>query len=169
MFRKSIKFVSRKAILSSMLAMALSASAFAGQPPSTGLGQSWPNAVDVSVSPHYHVYVFARDGIRYIQVNDSNGTVRGAVAVADHVVLVLPVGVDASSVVTSAPQAHNQVSDVSGETVYRDGSVQVNATPQSTGAVQLLVTSVNDDDTCTSPFNCTGGSVVGAPTNNNSQ
>jgi hypothetical protein len=137
-----------------MFAMVLSASVWAGQPPSTGLGQSWPSAADVSVSPHYHVYVFARDGIRYIQVNDSNGTVRGAIAVADHVVLVLPVGVDAASVVTSAPQAQVRASSVSGETVYRDGSVQIDATPQSTGGVQLVVTKLDDGDTCTSPFNC---------------
>jgi hypothetical protein len=155
MFRESIKFASRKAIVSGVFAMVLSASVSAGQPPSTGLGQSWPNAADVSASPHYHVYVFARDGIRYIQVNDSNGTVRGAVAVADHVVLVLPVGVDASSVAISAPQAQAQVSNASGETVYRDNSVQLNATPQSSGAVQLTVTKLDDDPaTCTNPFNC---------------
>jgi hypothetical protein len=142
-----------------MFAMVLSASVCAGQPPSTGLGQSWPNAADVSVSSHYHVYVFARDGIRYIQVNDSNGTVRGAVAVADQVVLVLPVGVDAASVATSTPPTQAQVSNVSGETVYRDASVQINATPQSTGAVQLVVTKLAPDGICTNnPFNCPPGS-----------
>ncbi|HTV86023.1 MAG TPA: hypothetical protein VME63_11480 [Dyella sp.] len=149
-----------------MLAMVFSASVWAGQPPSTGLGQSWPNAADVSVSPHYHVYVFARDGIRYIQVNDLNGTVRGAVAVADHVVLVLPIGADASSVVTYQPQANAQRPNASGETVYRDGTTQISASPQSTGAVQLIVSTANDQGTCTDPFNCTGGNVTGIPTGN---
>ena len=161
MFRESIKFASRKAIASGVFAMVLSASVVAGQPPSTGLGQSWPNAADVSASPHYHVDVFARDGIRYIQVNDSNGTVRGAVAVADHVVLVLPVGVDASSVAISAPRTQAQVSNASGETVYRDNSVQLNATSQSSGAVQVTVTKLDDDGTCTNPFNCPPADVPG--------
>lgn len=66
--------------------------------PGTGLGQSWPNATDVSASPHYHVYVFWKDGIRYFQINDLNGNVRAAIAVANHVVLVLPVGLDAAAV-----------------------------------------------------------------------
>jgi hypothetical protein len=169
MFCESIKFASRKAIASGMFAMILSASVWAGEPPSTGLGQSWPNAADVSASPHYHVYVFARDGIRYIQVNDLNGTVRGAIAVADHVVLVLPVGVDASSVATAAPQSQARVPSDSGETVYRDGSVQLNATPQSTGAVQLTVTKLENDTTCTDPFNCTTGGATGAGPLNSKQ
>lgn len=150
--------------MSTLLAMVLSTSAFAGQPPSTGLGQSWPNVADVSVSTHYHVYIFVRDGIRYIQVNDLNGTVRGAIAVADHVVLVLPVGADASSVITSAPQANTQVPNVSGETVYRDSSMQISATPQSNGAVQLVVTPMDETNTCTA-FNCTGGNVTASPVN----
>ncbi|WP_147292887.1 hypothetical protein [Dyella psychrodurans] len=163
MFRESLRFASRNAVFSTLLAMVLSASAFASQPPATGLGQAWPNATDVSVSPHYHVYIFVRDGIRYIQVNDLNGTVRGAIAVADHVVLVLPVGVDASSVVTSASQTNTQVPSVStGETVYHDSSIQIDATPQSTGAVQLLVTPMDSSNTCTA-FNCTGGSVTASP------
>ncbi|KAF1008682.1 MAG: hypothetical protein GAK28_01110 [Luteibacter sp.] len=54
--------------------------ATAAQPATTGLGSSWPNATDVSASPQYHVYRFERDGIRYIQINDATGTVRGAVA-----------------------------------------------------------------------------------------
>jgi hypothetical protein len=166
MLRQTLGFVSRRAVFSTLLAMVLSASAFASQPPSTGLGQSWPNAADVSVSPHYHVYIFVRDGIRYIQVNDLNGTVRGAVAVADHVVLVLPVGVDASSVTTSTLHDTNQVLNVSGETIYRDSSLQINAIPENTGAVQLVVTPMDTSDTCTSVFNCTGGSVTSDPSNN---
>jgi hypothetical protein len=165
MRRHSLRFVSRNAVASALLAMVLSASAFASQPPSTGLGQAWPNTTDVSISPHYHVYVFVRDGIRYIQVNDTNGTVRGAVAVADHVVLVLPVGVDASSVVATASRTTAQAQSVSGETVYRDSSLQITATPESTGAVQLVATPLDDTGTCTA-FNCTGGSVTSDPTNN---
>jgi hypothetical protein len=158
MFRKSHGLVSRKAVMSALLVTVLSTSAFAYQPPSTGLGQSWPNATDVSVSPHYHVYVFIRDGIRYIQVNDLSGNVRGAVAVADHEVLILPVGVDSQYVTTS--QASNQAASATGassaETVYSDSSTQITATPVRTGVVQLNVTT---SDTCTG-FDCTGAVVT---------
>jgi len=161
MFGESLRLVSRKAVMSVLLAAILSTSSLASQSPATGLGQSWPNAADVSVSPHYHVYIFVRDGIRYIQVNDSNGTVRGAVAIADHVVLVLPVGVDAASVITAPSTTSAQLARTSGatnsETVYSDSTVQISAAPQNTGAVQLTVTPMDASGTCTA-FNCTGGS-----------
>jgi hypothetical protein len=144
MFSKSHAWVSRKAIIGVLLAAAFSTSALANQPPSTGLGQSWPNTTDVSVSPHFHVYVFVRDGVRYIQINDLNGTVLGAVAVADHVVLVLPVGVDAAYVTTSQSGG--------GEAVYRDATTQISALAADHGAVGL---NVANTDTCTT-FDCTG-------------
>jgi hypothetical protein len=159
MFRKSNGFISRKAVMSTLFAAVLSTSAFAFQSPSTGLGQSWPNATDVSVSPHYHVYVFLRDGIRYIQVNDLNGTVRGAIAEADHVVLVLPVGADAQHVTTSQVNIHaaSAIDASAAETVYSDSAMQITATPESNGSVQLKVISF----ICTSPTECDGGNVVG--------
>jgi hypothetical protein len=140
--------------MSILLAALLSTSAFAGAP-ATGLGQSWPNATDVSVSSHYHVYVFIRDGIRYIQVNDLNGTVRGAVAVADRVVLVLPVGVDAPYVTTQQAQVSTVANNA--ETVYSDSATRITATPTSSGALQLNVTtSPIAPSICTNPFNCPG-------------
>jgi hypothetical protein len=157
MFRKSSGFALRAGAVSTLFAAFLSTSVLAHEAPATGLGQSWPNATDVSVSPHYHVYVFVRDGIRYIQVNDLNGTVRGAVAMADRVVLVLPVGVDAPYVTTQ----HAQVPVTSGETVYRDSSTRITATPSNTGAVQLAVITPTDSSAiCTNPAACTG-QVVG--------
>lgn len=154
MFRKPSGFALRAGAVSTLFAALLSASAFAYQAPATGLGQSWPNAADVSVSPHYHVYVFVRDGIRYIQVNDLNGTVRGAVAIADRVVLVLPVGVDAPYVTTQHAQV--PVTAANAETVYRDSGTRVTATPTNTGAVQLDVAtqSTETPGICTNPANC---------------
>jgi hypothetical protein len=158
MFRKSSGFILRASAVSTLFAALLSTSVLAHEAPATGLGQSWPNATDVSVSPHYHVYVFVRDGIRYIQVNDLNGTVRGAVAMADRVVLVLPVGVDAPYVTTQRAQ----VPVTNGETVYRDSSTRITATPTNTGAVQLdVATPVTPSGICTNPFNCTGVSPSG--------
>ncbi len=158
MFRKPSSFALRAGVVSTLFAALLSTSALAREAPATGLGQSWPNAADVSVSPHYHVYVFVRDGIRYIQVNDLNGTVRGAVAMADRVVLVLPVGVDAPYVTTQ----HALVPVTHGETVYRDSATRITATPTNTGAVQFdVITPAADPATiCTNPAACTG-QVVG--------
>jgi hypothetical protein len=153
MFHTSHEFVSRKTVIAALLGVALSTSALAYQAVSTGLGQSWPNAADVSASSHFHVYVFVRDGIRYIQVNDLSGTVRGAVAVADHEVLVLPVGTDEQNVTTSA-RASN-----SAETVYNDGTTQVTAEPASSGMVKLGVVT---PAACPypSPTDCTGNLLI---------
>lgn len=123
--------------------------------PSTGLGQSWPNAADVSASPHYHVYVFWKDGIRYFQINDLNGNVRAAIAVANHVVLVLPVGLDAATVVIGS-QVSAKTSSGS-ETVYSDRELTLTATPQSDGRVVInsLVA-----QTCDTSSDCSLGSVA---------
>lgn len=114
----------------------------------TGLGASWPNAPDVSTSPHYHVYRFERAGIRYVQVNDGNGTVRGAVGYTGGQILDLPIGADASPwVLGTAPGA------TSGEPVYRDEAVSISAALQSDGTEQLIVT----PSTCEKdPLACSG-------------
>lgn len=109
----------------------------------TGLGQSWPNAADVSASPHYHVYLFQRAGVRYVQVNDLGGTVRGAIAVIGNETLDLPVGVDASR--------WSNVADASasGEAVYRDDTVTVLVAPQPDGSARMMLApGCNDPVTC---------------------
>lgn len=149
-----------------LLAALISASAVAYQSSATGLGQSWPNAMDVSASPHYHVYAFVRDGIRYIQVNDLNGTVRAAVAVADNVILVLPIGVDQQYVTTQHNAGGPDAAENAGvtETVYSDGTTRMTATPTSTGAIVVDVSTTpaaQVDQTCSDPFNCAGNVVNG--------
>jgi hypothetical protein len=135
------------ALLSSaLLVMGLATSAMATDTPSSGLGQSWPNATDVSANPHWHVYVFDKDGIRYVQVNDLNGSVHGAIATAGGQVLVLPIGSDSQNVST----ATSTTTGTSSQTVYSDSQVTISATPLSTGATQLTVTA-----TCTGdPLEC---------------
>lgn len=154
MFRKPIGSAAYTRVITIAIAALLSTPAFA-QAPATGLGQAWPDTTDVSVSPHYHVYVFVRDGIRYVQINDLGGTVLAAAAIADNVVLVLPVGVDAPYVTTQhgAPSAN-----ASTETVYSDSSTRITATPTSTGAVLINVatTPVATPNICTNPVNCSG-------------
>lgn len=144
MFRFSHGFVLRRATLAGLLAACVSLAATAAQPQqqSGGLGQAWPNAQDVSSSPRWHVYVFERDGIRYFQVNDLNGTVRAAVATANGQFLVLPIGHDASLVTTSSKPAspaatRRAMTNAPAETVYQDNAVQLQVVPQSNGNVQM--------------------------------
>ncbi|WP_156162437.1 hypothetical protein [Burkholderia sp. MSHR3999] len=128
------------------------------EPASTGLGQAWPNATDVSLSPHYHVYVFRRDGIRYIQINDVNGVVRAAIATADGVVLILPIGTDAAHVKTlraaSGDATQPTSTESSTETVYRDQATTVSVTPLSTGALSITT---QQAATCSNPGECSNG------------
>ena len=123
----------------------LTTSALAAGPTSTGLGQSWPNTTDVSTSPRYHVYVFQKQGVRYVQVNDAAGTVRGAIAYTSaNSILDLPIGVDAgrwimpTDVVGAAPST--------GEKVYRDEAVSITVAPQAGGLSSFQVNSE-----CTNP------------------
>ncbi|MGC1548225.1 MAG: hypothetical protein WA777_06815 [Rhodanobacter sp.] len=154
-------FNASKTVLAGLFAMALSTAAMAAQPqlPSTGLGQAWPNATDVSSSPHYHVYVFQKDGIKYVQVNSLNGTVLGAFATAGDVLLALPMGTNAEPAnASTAPFTATRASST--ETVYSDKAVQIVATPQSNGTtVKALLMAI-----CTDPVACGLNQVV-SPTN----
>lgn len=120
------------------LAMCLSGAAFA-QAPSTGLGQSWPNTQDVSVSPNYHVFVFVLGGVRYIQVNDFYGNILGSVGTANGQFITLPIGRFAQLV--STPQqpapASNATPATAPAVVYNDGATTVTATPMSDGTLRL--------------------------------
>ena len=142
------KFLPRSIALAGLIVLGLSAPAFATEAPVAGLGQAWPNAPDVSASPHWHVYVFVRDGVRYIQVNDLNGNVRGAFATANGQFLVLPMGRDADRVSTPQQAAKNVVripAHAYRETVYHDSTVQVAAVSLTSDSVLLYATSPCDD------------------------
>ncbi|PRF23193.1 hypothetical protein C6P98_13930 [Burkholderia multivorans] len=151
--------LSRRALAFGIVAvLGLPGFAVAAEPASTGLGQAWPNATDVSLSPHYHVYVFRRDGIRYIQINDANGVVRGAIATADDVVLVLPIGTDAAHVrtlhVASGGTTPSTSTGTSTETVYRDQATTLSVTPLSSGALSITT---QQAATCSNPGECSNG------------
>ncbi|WP_266158615.1 hypothetical protein [Dyella silvatica] len=104
----------------------------------TGLGQSWPHTFDISASPHWHVYAFENGGIRYIQINDLNGTVRGAFASANGQFLVLPMGLD-SQQISTPQQSIGLPSIVTGtvwtEVVYQDTSVVITVTLSTHGTI----------------------------------
>lgn len=124
--------------------------AWSATPPETGLGQAWPNASDSSLSPRYHVYVFERSGIRYVQVNDTSGKVRGAVAVIGSELVGLPVGSDASRWLTPQEGSVDGSSVRAAEPVYQDGSVRVSVAPQADGTARLFATEVD----CKNPAEC---------------
>ncbi|WP_233842222.1 hypothetical protein [Dyella sp. 2HG41-7] len=150
-----------RATLGLFLAMGLSGVAAAAAPPTTGLGQAWPNAVDVSASPHWHVYVFVLNGIEYVQVNDLNGNVIGAVGTAGGQFITLPIG-NASQYVATPQQSAAHAPSVSATsaatTVYRDSSMVLTATPQTSGITTLNAASANTAATCQDPEQCGAGS-----------
>jgi hypothetical protein len=89
--------------------------------------------------------VFVLNGIKYVQVNDLNGTVHAAVGAANGTVVVLPMGVDSQNVQTAASSAPSTA-----QTVYSDATTTVTAAPQSNGTTQITVI----EDTCTNPVSC---------------
>lgn len=154
----SQKRFSRPAVMAGLLALALSTPVLADDPQSNGLGQSWPNAQDVSSSPNFHVYVFVRDGVRYLQVNDATGQVRGAVAAAAGQFLVLPLGSDSQRVSTPQTPAAPVPAGVQAgtpQTVYSDSAsqTQVTVTPLSNGTV-LMRTAI-----CKNPEDCSAAAA----------
>ncbi|RUL78244.1 hypothetical protein [Dyella choica] len=142
-----------RAALGVCLGLSLSGLTVAAEPPATGLGEAWPNAVDVSTSPHWHVYVFVLNGIQYIQVNDLNGHVIGAVGTAGGQFITLPVG-KSSQYVSTPQQRATRISSVGAATpttVYRDSSTVITVTPQGNGMTNL---NASPAGTCTDPYSC---------------
>jgi hypothetical protein len=124
--------VVRKVVFAGLVSIGLSSVAMAQTSTSaTGLGQSWPNAADVSAAPNWHVYVFWLQGIKYVQINDLGGNVHAAIGTANGTTVVLPMGVDAQNVTTSGASA--------AQVVYQDASTTVAATPRSDGTTAFSV------------------------------
>ncbi|PXV60688.1 hypothetical protein SAMN04487785_102416 [Dyella jiangningensis] len=111
--------------------------------PATGMGQAWPNAQDVSQSPSWHVYVFSLNGLKYVQVNDLNGVVRGGVAAAPGVVIPLPLGTGEVQAASAAP--------TTGTVVYSDANTLVTASPQGLTATPMAASAASG---CTSVPDC---------------
>lgn len=96
----------------------------------TGLGQSSPNATDLAPDPAWKVYAFERDGIRYTQINDQNGTVRAAAGQIGNTFWVMPIGTDADRVAVpgdTLPTGQARILTQSGGVevvLYQDGDRQ---------------------------------------------
>lgn len=161
-----IKIPLCRALCAGLLVIGLAAPALAAGPSGTGLGQAWPNAPDVSTSSHWHVYVFRANGIRYVQINDLNGNVRGAFAAANGQFLVLPMGRDARRIWTSPqpPAIRRGVVALSSyaQTIYRDDAVQLKAVPLSDGSTMFMATTAPATapaevaSPCSNPVECNG-------------
>ena len=137
-----------RAVLTVGLMLGLSGAAWAGAP-ATGLGQQWPNATDLSRSPHYHVYTFLQNGVRFIQINGSDGTVLGAVGTAGGQFIVLPIG-NATQVSTPQQSATTSAAPAAAPTtVYNDGTTAVTATPMTDGTTALVTSAI-----CSDPAAC---------------
>jgi len=134
-----LKALSSRACLFGMLALAMSGAALAGQPPASGLGQSWPNASDLSSNPNFHAYVFTLGGIQYVQINDANGNVLGAVGTSNGQFITLPVGLFSQLVTTpqQGPSVTPAAPAAAPTTVYQDTATTVTATALSDGTLQL--------------------------------
>lgn len=118
-------------------------------PASTGLGEKWPNATDVSVSPDWHVYTFDKNGTKYIQINDAVGNVRAALARTPYAVVGLPIGSDAGNVATPSEPLPAPASRTS-TLLYQDSSLKVFVAPQVNGTARMMA--VPGD--CTDPLAC---------------
>ena len=141
-----------RAVLFAALVMGVSGVATA-KSPATGLGQAWPNATDVSASPHYHAYRFVQNGVSYIQVNSPGGTVLGAIGTAGGQFIVLPVGNPAQVSTPQQPTTTNATPSSTSEVVYQDASTVITATPQTDGTTALTATpalSCGDPAVCNS-------------------
>jgi len=154
------KILFRVAAVAGLSMIGATGVAMAANPPSSGLGQAWPNAADVSASPHWHAYVFTLGGVKYIQVNDLNGNVLGAVGTANGQFITLPIG--AFSRLVSTPQQPATSTQAAAEaapaaaptTVYQDATTQVTATPMSNGTVMLQAVDTGTGGMSCDPIVC---------------
>lgn len=166
--------LSRRAIFAGLVVMGLSTAAMAAHPQNAGLGQAWPNARDLSSSTHWHVYAFVNDGVKYIQVNDLNGNIRGAFATANGQFLVLPMGSDARRI--STPQKPASLSSTVvplaalAELVYHDRTIKLVAVPVSDGTVLFEAASSRslapcdpDKEDCNTHLQVNAASTLAAP------
>ncbi len=87
----------------------------------SGLGQATPSAVDLASDPAWQVYEFERDGIRYLQINDSANRTRAAIGQIGATAWVLPIGRDADRVAIQSSTS----SAVAGRVLYRDKEIEV--------------------------------------------
>ena len=136
-------------VILGLVGIGMAGAAAADNLPATGLGQAWPNATDLSSDPHYHAYVFMLGGMKYVQINDNNGNIIGAVGTANGQFLTLPIGRFSQYVATPNQAPHSgSTAAAATSTVYQDGTTTIRATPQLDGAVSLQAIDCTDPAVC---------------------
>jgi hypothetical protein len=137
-----------------MVALLLnSAAALAATPNDVGqgLGTAQPLTNDVSLSSHWHVYRFIKQGVEYLQVNDASGQVHMAIGTANGTLIVLPVGSDAQNISTS--DAPLNIAVTGSQTVYEDAQVTLTVGVSASGALIWSATTAATDGDC-DPNDC---------------
>ncbi|MEA9565087.1 MULTISPECIES: hypothetical protein [Xanthomonas] len=108
----------------------------------TGLGENHPSATNLALDAAWSIYEFQRDGVTYLQINDTAGTVRAVVARVDNALWVVPMGkdVDRVSVPTTNSISENAVSfnvnsaiSNTSRMVYRNANFTVHVESQANG------------------------------------
>ncbi|AHG40935.1 hypothetical protein N018_12055 [Pseudomonas syringae CC1557] len=104
----------------------------------TGLGQSMPPATNLAVDPSWRVYAFRRDGVEYLQVNDTKGVVRAALGHINETTWVMPIGTDVNRVTITS-----SANDNSGTLIYRSGPIAIRVLQAAQGNSWVFTTSEN--------------------------
>jgi hypothetical protein len=95
----TLMLVGSAAISSPVIAQQCCPSGGVGSPKSvTGLGQSSPQAANLSIDPAWRVYQFERQGVHYLQINDYWGVARVGIGRIGTTAWILPMGADVDRV-----------------------------------------------------------------------
>ena len=100
-----------------------------------GLGESSPNATNVSTDARWAVYQFARGGVDYTQINDATGNVKAAVGSIGSTAWVLPLGSDADRVLLPG----DPVPAGTQRSIFLCAKIQVIVIESATGRYWLIV------------------------------
>ncbi|WP_115511924.1 MULTISPECIES: hypothetical protein [Xanthomonas] len=108
-----------------------------------GLGERSPAAAtNLALDSAWSIYEFQRDGVTYLQINDTAGLVRAVVARVDNALWTLPMGKDADRVILpaansiwadTAPTTSSDELGPSAKVVYRTENFTVHVERQANG------------------------------------
>jgi hypothetical protein len=109
-----------------------------------GLGESHPNAKNLSKSSNFQVFKFNKNGVTFFQINDNAGNVLTAVGVAGRETFVIPIGsLSAAQVVVNQGITANATAAAtcpcSAEVVYDDATTRIVVVYGSNGEVIQVV------------------------------
>lgn len=101
----------------------------------SGLGEAFPDAVNVSSDSRWSVYQFTRRGLNYTQINDASGVVRAGIGSIGSTAWVLPAGTDADRVLLPG----DVVPAGTRKTLYKSAAIEVVVIETSTRPYWLIL------------------------------